>query len=349
VSKSWKIKLWTLLFVFLLIFFGCATVETPVLEDSQQVRRVAKDLDFETLFVGDIMLGRFVETLANRHGDSYPFVYLPEIRQQADLLIGNLEGPITETENHRQTPDFSTSFSFPQKVAKVLADVGFEALSLANNHTFDRGEASFEYTKAQLRGNGIAEFGHPLDPSLGSVFVQDLSDLDKRLVVIGLHAATVELDVVKAVDLIKSQNLVPERDLIVVYPHWGPEYVDRGTDRQRAMAEAFIDAGADLIIGHHPHVIQNVETYKNKPIIYSLGNFVFDQYFSVATQQGLAVRLKMATDGYELELMPLEIIKSQPQLFKDQGKSDYLLLELAKRSSEELASRISSGKLKFSY
>jgi poly-gamma-glutamate synthesis protein (capsule biosynthesis protein) len=293
------------------------------------------------------MLGRFVETLANRHGDNYPFVYLPEIRQQADLMVGNLEGPITE--NHRQTPDFSTSFSFPQKVAKVLADVGFEALSLANNHTFDRGEASFEYTKAQLQANGIAEFGHPLDPSLGSVFVQDLSDLDKRLVVIGLHAATVELDVVKAVDLIKSQNLVPERDLIVVYPHWGPEYVDRGTDRQRAMAEAFIDAGADLIIGHHPHVIQNVETYKNKPIIYSLGNFVFDQYFSVATQQGLAVRLKMATDGYELELMPLEIIKSQPQLFKDQGKSDYLLLELAKRSSEELASGISSGKLKFSY
>lgn len=303
--------------------------------------------NYNVVFVGDIMLGRFVETLANRNGDNYPFVYLPEIRQQSDLLIGNLEGPITE--NHRQTPDFSTSFSFPQKVAKVLADAGFEALSLANNHTFDRGEGSFDYTKAQLRGNGIAEFGHPLDPGLGTVFVQELADLDQNLIIIGLHAATVELDMTKALDLIKSQNLEPERSLIVVYPHWGPEYVDRGTDRQRAMAEAFIDAGADLIIGHHPHVIQNIEIYKNKPIIYSLGNFVFDQYFSVATQQGLAVRLKMDADGYGLELIPIEIVKSQPQLFKDQSKSDYLLLELAKRSSEELAPGIGSGKLDFSY
>jgi poly-gamma-glutamate synthesis protein (capsule biosynthesis protein) len=96
-----------------------------------------------------------------------------------------------------------------------------------------------------------------------------------------------------------ARDLASSSDILVVNIHWGEEYKADPNNRQKEMAHLLIDAGVDVIIGHHPHVVQTVETYKNKPIFYSLGNFIFDQYFSPETQKGLAVEIIFTSKDIE--------------------------------------------------
>jgi poly-gamma-glutamate synthesis protein (capsule biosynthesis protein) len=109
-------------------------------------------------------------------------------------------------------------------------------------------------------------------------------------------------------------------DFVVVNVHLGEEYKEISNTRQRQLGHSLIDLGADVIIGHHPHVVEEMEIYKNRPIYYSLGNFVFDQYFSVPTQQGLGVGLvfeeKNGQKSISNYVFPLEGIKSQVRQMK---------------------------------
>ena len=100
-------------------------------------------------------------------------------------------------------------------------------------------------------------------------------------------------------------------DYVIVNIHWGTEYKPTSNARQQYLAHLFIDNGADIIIGHHPHVIQEMEIYNNKPIFYSLGNFIFDQYWSTPTQVGLGVGLVLYKDQISTYLFPLQGTQSQ--------------------------------------
>ena len=111
---------------------------------------------------------------------------------------------------------------------------------------------------------------------------------------------------------------------------------------QQKLAHQIIEAGADLIIGHHPHVVQNIEKYQGKLIFYSLGNFIFDQYFSLETQQGLAVGLEVHPDKLIFRLFPLQINLDQPVLMKQSQNSEFLI-KLAERSDRKLVDAIKSG------
>jgi poly-gamma-glutamate synthesis protein (capsule biosynthesis protein) len=106
--------------------------------------------------------------------------------------------------------------------------------------------------------------------------------------------------------------------------HWGTEYQHVNGRLQAEMAHKLIDAGADVIIGHHPHVIQGIEVYQGKPIFYSLGNFVFDQYFSEDTQRGLAIGLVLDKDGIEASIFPLRSSASQVSLADEKEKAKIL-------------------------
>ena len=100
--------------------------------------------------------------------------------------------------------------------------------------------------------------------------------------------------------------LASATDMVIVNMHWGREYEHQYNKRQQEIAQALVDRGADMIIGHHPHVVQGMEIYHNKPIFYSLGNFIFDQYFSADTQEELAVEAVIDGEGMELVLHPLK-------------------------------------------
>jgi poly-gamma-glutamate synthesis protein (capsule biosynthesis protein) len=125
--------------------------------------------------------------------------------------------------------------------------------------------------------------------------------------------------------------------------HWGEEYKTAANSRQEEIGRGLIDNGVDLIIGSHPHVVQNIERYKDKYIFYSLGNFVFDQYFSTSTQEGLAVKMQEGGDC-RFELEPITLYKSTPK-FMEEAQKDNWLKEYSTNSGE-LSRFISSGCLK---
>src|SRR5690606_33310167 len=105
----------------------------------------------------------------------------------------------------------------------------------------------------------------------------------QEVILVGVLAISASFDTDSAVRMIATLQTEHPDALIVVYPHWGEEYATTSSPRQQSLAHAFIDAGADAVIGSHPHVVQELELYNEKLIAYSLGNFVFDQYFSEET------------------------------------------------------------------
>ncbi len=293
------------------------------------------------IFGGDMMLGRYVETLMNKNGLNYPFEKLKPFIEPYDLAVANLEGPITL--QHSQTPDYTTSFSFKTEVATVLKNAGFDVVSLANNHTADKGLPNLQNTRDVLNGVGILEFGHPLEVQADAVKVKEIGGL--KTVWIGFHDATVSLDVEAAKKLVAEwQTKMPDATIIVNI-HWGAEYIKIANAKQRDLGRVLVDAGADLIIGHHPHVVQDFEVYNGVPIFYSLGNLVFDQYFSADTQLGLMVSVKlMGPSNMELGLWPVSVAKSQPRVLVDAERTAWLE-NYALSLSEDLRETAKNGSI----
>lgn len=263
------------------------------------------------LVVGDIMLGRAVETLMKKRGQDYPFSQTKELLKQSSLVVGNLEGPINR--DHRQTPDGSLSFSFPSSTAALLKRAGLTHVTLGNNHTGDRGATNLEFTRETLRNAGVLPFGDPatIDSRTGTSRVT-LNGIPTLLLSIN-DAARQNTPIKNALELISREQKDAPDQRIIVFIHWGTEYSKTPSKSQRDLAHALIDAGADAIIGHHPHVVQSIERYKNAPIVYSLGNFIFDQYFSRDTQEMLAVKLIWTQNGAQIALFPLESGQSAPR------------------------------------
>lgn len=277
------------------------------------------------LFLGDIMLGRYVRTLMEKNKNlDYPFEKLtPFLQTHAfDAVIANLEGPIIDKPVRSQT---GMTFGFAPDTAQILKRNGIDIVTIANNHTLDQGKKGLESTKRYLDAAGVLHFGHPIMPDNADVLIQqyplDPADTtaSRPLTVafIGFHDATRKLDLPAAINLIKETD--PTVDAVVVVIHWGIEYQQKPSKRQQELAHAFIDAGADLVIGHHPHIVQTDETYRGVPIIYSLGNLIFDQYFRADTQEGLAIevqwRRKTAlAEGFTPTIIkhPYKLPKSQP-------------------------------------
>lgn len=291
------------------------------------------------MFVGDIMVGRYVETLMNTSGEDYPFEKIDELLQGHDIVIGNLEGPIPTM--HSQTPNNVMVFSFKESTAALLKNHYFTDVVLANNHTFDKGEANFLHTVEVVKAAGLGVIGHPT--TVDEAYVERKTVSGKDLTFMGLHDATRRVDDAAAEDLLK-RLAAEEPDLLIVTIHWGNEYQLHSGLRQQELAHMFVDAGADVVVGHHPHVTQEIELYNNSVIFYSLGNFIFDQYFSTDTQQGLAVKLEVADEQLTYQLYPLESRMSQPSVMTPNLASTWLEA-LAKRSSSELQQPIIDGKI----
>lgn len=238
------------------------------------------------VFVGDMMFDRSVEKLIDENGATYPFEKISDFLKQADLAIGNLEGPIVK--KTIQFPRSSLKFAFSEKTVGGLNFAGFDLLNLANNHTQNMGQDGLKETRETLKSANMDSFGDPLVCSKDFLFKKD------NLIFLGFNktfpSTCPDEDILNAIKEIKLSN--PESFLIINI-HWGSEYQLKNSKQQQELAYKIIDNGADLIIGHHPHVVQNIEKYKNKMIFYSLGNFVFDQYFSEETQKGTIVNLEI--------------------------------------------------------
>ena len=293
------------------------------------------------LLAGDIMLDRGVEDLIKQNSIYYPFQKISHFLRGIDIVFGNLEGPVVN--NPPKFPANSLKFAFNPEVIKRASWSNFNLFSLANNHTPDMGKEGLEETKKWLRKYGINFVGDPLSGSSDNFNSSFFRDNITFLAFNQIFPFIVkEEEIITTIKTVKSLN--PDNFLIVSM-HWGEEYKLVNSPAQQRLAHKIIEAGADLIIGHHPHVVQNIEKYQGKLIFYSLGNFIFDQYFSPETQQGLAVGLEIYPDRLVCRLFPLQINLSQPVLMEHNKASEFLI-QLAKCSDDKLVDEIKGGIIK---
>lgn len=255
------------------------------------------------LFVGDIMLDRAVAQYARIQGDQRLFAGVKELFASADILVGNLEGSITTYSSVSEENPKILRFTFNPRFAALLREVGFDAVSLANNHTLDFGVDGYEQTKDFLQGVKISSFGHPFNTKNLSTKLQVGS---KTLCLIGYHSL---FDPSSTWIEAEIRSVRPSCSYVVVMAHWGEEYQHEPTSHQKHMAHTFIDLGVDVIVGAHPHIVQPVEIYKNRAIFYSLGNFLFDQAFQPEVRRGVAVRVTFGSSTTAFTLTPVDTFK----------------------------------------
>lgn len=309
-----------------------------VIVDQQQIN---KDfLDFSTqkkklpqapeevslIAVGDISYSRGVERMVAKQKDiNYPFQKVQDYLNGADLVFGNLETPITQG---REISDFEMVFRSNSGTEKALKQAGFSILSLANNHTPNFGEQGLIDTFKYLNTAGIKYVGagensqeanQPVYTEVKGIKFAFLAYNDPDVVspsyeAGNTNAGTAFMRIDKMTEAVKEAK--QKVDFVIVSMHSGVEYAEKPNDSQVNFAHSAVDAGADLVIGHHPHVVQTMEQYKGKYIFYSLGNFVFDQPQTQQTKEGLAVKIYFTKDGVnKISLLPV-VMKNfaQPQM-----------------------------------
>jgi poly-gamma-glutamate synthesis protein (capsule biosynthesis protein) len=263
----------------------------------------------ELTFVGDVIFGRYRDAGYDPipEGDYPVFADIAETLK-ADVVVGNLETPVIR--NLPQDSPIGSRYSFGASMehAKLLQGGGFTAMSLANNHWWDLREDGVKQTPAILGELGIEALGEASFEG-PAIRVESLEAKGWR---IGFVAFTTRSNAViqegmPAFGFIAARDVdekvVPvleaaraDHDLLVVVVHWGDEYADVPSLVQRRAAHAMIDAGANLVIGHHPHVLQGVETHGDGLVAYSLGNFLFENINEPPRLTGV-LRVKVGSDG----------------------------------------------------
>lgn len=291
------------------------------------------------LAFGDLMLDRYVKKIIDKNGKDYPFQNIKRVLIGNDLVLANLEGSFTDFQPKSLNPN-NTNFTFDPNLIPALKKIGFNIFNLANNHSLDYGEKGFTQSQTYLKNTNIDYFGSPLNNNNLSI-IKNIRGI--KIGFIGYNEFN-NSDFNKILGEIKK--IKQEANFVVVYAHWGMEYQTTFSKTQQEKAHQFIDAGADVVLGSHPHVVQPIEVYKNKVIFYSLGNFLFDQTFSQKTQQGLGVGIifdKTQTDYY---LLPIENKGLQVNLL-DKEKAGIILIELANQSlvSENIKKQIIKDKI----
>ncbi len=281
-------------------------------------------------FVGDIMLDRGIRNIVDIHGlGDYGYItkYL-EFLQDFDLVFGNLEGPVSD-KGFNQGSIYS--FRMNPVSLEALLGANISVLSVANNHAGDWGVDAFADSLVRLRDSGILYVGGGInlsDAKSLKVFEKNglkigflgFSDVGPKWMEVQenfpgiLIAESSYRD-----DLIQRSS--GEVDFLVVSYHYGEEYQELPNERQRFLSMRSIDLGADIVVGHHPHVIQPVEEYLDGVIAYSLGNFIFDQYFSSETMEGLVLVVEIEGEDISYYTKEVELTRHfQPQLRIDSKK-----------------------------
>ncbi len=284
--------------LFLLFFSSCSSISQVDHINSQKAVKKNKSVKnqenisvpIEIIFIGDMMFDRYIRWVAMKKGNDFILEGVKGELLSADLVVGNLEGPITTNPSRSMGSEFESRdnyyFTFDPGWAKTLNQHNIKIVSLGNNHVLNFGRKGLAETKEFLQRESVDYFGDPTNEN--NYLVKPVGDIKIGLV---SYNYTVKNSANKTLeDILKAKN---QSDIMVVYAHWGKEYSSEAIESQKVLAQKFVDQGADLIVGSHSHVIQPREVYKNSRIYYSLGNFVFDQYFDPRTMEGLMVKVSI--------------------------------------------------------
>ena len=324
-NKSILIILFLLIIIFI-VFVISKNKNVPIPTTENAVRIINnEEKKITTLyFVGDIMLTRGVKTSVDKNfnGDYNKLFENLGILKEADILFGNLEGDVSDVGTNVGS---KYSFRMDPKVLPALKEAGFDAFLFANNHVGDWSIRAFKDTLARLNNIGILKTGAGED----KYDAKNPTIIEKNGVKFGFLGFSdvgpnwIEANEKTAGILLASdpdfkeivQSAKTKCDVLIVSFHFGEEYKLIHNKRQEELAHSAIDNGADMVIGGHSHVMEDIEKYKEKTIVYSLGNFIFDQYFSKDTMRGML--FEATYDGINLIKTEKKIItlnkKFQPE------------------------------------
>ncbi len=274
------------------------------------------------VFAGDVMLSRGVRrTILTAHDPALPFRKIAPLLATADIAFVNLESPFSDRGPYHET---GMIFHAPPGTIAGLELAGVDIASTANNHSRDCGSYGVEFTVTWLQSHGVAPLGSSESAAqthegivlvrhgvrfgfLGYTFDQkngNWRDNDDRIAMTDIETMKVDVGSIKK-----------RCDVVIVSMHNGVEYAPKPSHSQIDFAHAAVDAGAALVIGHHPHVVQPSEKYKNGLIYYSLGNFVFDQYQRISTQHGEIAEVTFMGPSIETaRVIPVKITVTGPEL-----------------------------------
>ena len=289
----------------------------------ETVPRPAQPKRTRILFGGDVMLSRHVARLARAvHDPASPLRDLAPVLRSADIAFVNLEAPFSD---RGHVMEHGMVFKAEPEMIAALQTAGISIVSTANNHARDCGDHGVEFTLAWLHQHGIRTVGSaPTTEAAHAGTVIDLHgerfgflaytfdqsngnypDIDHRIAIMDIP--TMRRDV--------ARLLQDHASVVIVSMHAGTEYQPHPNPYQTTFAHAALDAGARVVVGHHPHVTQSWERVSNGVIFYSLGNLVFDQFQRAETQRGALAEVVFT--GKTLEsaaLIPVEIVRTIPRL-----------------------------------
>jgi len=272
-------------------------------------------------FTGDILLDRGVRKVIEQKGEDALFSpFVDSVFQTSDIVVGNLECPVTSI----RQPSFKQFVFRGEPVwLQALKRHGVTHLNLANNHSVDQGRAGLTDTKSQVEQAGMIPLGagdtmdEAAQPVLLAASPRKVYVLASLQLVLENFAYLPEKPSVSQEDfetliarVRKLRSTEPDCYIIVTL-HWGGEHMLQPVTIQRLKAHQLIDAGADILIGHHTHTLQTIEHYRGKPIYYSIGNFIFDQRKPINTRACM-VKLLITKESSHVETIPVEIQKCRP-------------------------------------
>src|SRR5579871_6661408 len=352
-------RLWPFLFLAL----GCAPVQklvqkpgeapsaapsTPMPAPTPSPMAVSNE-PLTLAFTGDIMMGGSAAYKLKTEGPDSFFTHTEVLLKQADIAMGNLEGPLGT--GGAKFPHKKYNLLVDPSAATGLAHAGFKLLTLANNHTMDFGEEALQSTLAALDLQGLQHCGAGMDdaaarkPAWFEIKGHKVAVLAYSLTYPTEYWATAAHPGCAAAsgpdmkdDITKARRL--GADIVVVCCHWGQEKHTRLRWYQPTLAHLAIDAGADAVVCHHPHIWQQLEVYKGKPIAYAIGNFAFGTVTSIS-QSGI-LYLTFGERGKWLggDIVPLDVFNSQvafnPRPMNKAGAVKFYLYlkKLSKRNAD---------------
>jgi poly-gamma-glutamate synthesis protein (capsule biosynthesis protein) len=276
--------------------------------------------------VGDIMLDGTARPVLAELGYDYPFIQMRQYFSGAQIVFGNLEGPLTD----RGTPEQDKKFVFrspPAKVSAALKNAGFNVVTLANNHTLDYGADGLAQTVEALDATGIQHVG--AGPDLMAARRPVTFQVNGQRIAILAYSMTLPenyyADENKAGTAFGHEDQVrddvvaarKQADIVLVAFHWGQESKTELREYQTRLGHLAIDSGASAVIGHHPHILQGIERYKEGIILYSMGNFTFGSYSSHSTRSAVAQLHFRNNRLQSLQMFPINVnnfeVQFQPQ------------------------------------
>ena len=321
-----KNKYQKIFWLFLIVSLSLATIASGA-DSTETVSIVA---------AGDVMLGSWVQNVILENGWDYPFRNIDSILTRADIVFANLEAPF----GTKDSAAFEKTYTFQvaPDLVKVLTAGKINVVSVANNHIFDFGVEDLFETMTLLNQNNIQYSG--AGKNLPEARQPARMEAKGKKIAVACYSLTFPeefwatdttagtcfpFDTFFYDDLRKFKA---ENDLVIVSFHWGGELLQYPKPYQLELAHNAIKVGADLVIGHHPHVVQGIELYRGKMIVYSLGNYIFGSY-SESVKESMLLKFYFGTNGLSAcKIYPLNVynkeVEFQPQLLTEQNKQTFL-------------------------